>query len=139
MADRFGSEQSPTSPSVLVAAAAFAQRQQGASSSKPWVDRPPGEVEGNAYLVEKRTPIVLSGEEQARVNAARARDSAQFMNGVLHGTSGAGGADVQRMVDSLQQTVDMMQGKVDSVLPQLKELAGQFEAFSTEFESNYRT
>ena len=44
---------------------------------------------------EERAPIVLSGEEQARVNAAMARGSVHFLDGVLHGASGADGADVQ--------------------------------------------
>ena len=135
MANRFGSEHSPSSPSVPAAAASFAQRQQGAPSSGPGVDGLPGEVEGDARLGEERAPIVLSGEEQARVNAAMARDSAKFLDRVLHGASGTGGADVQLTIKSLQQAVDMMQRYVDSILPQLKEFAGQFEAFSTEFES----
>ena len=44
------------------------------------------------------------------MNTAMARDSGNFLDGVLHGASGAGGASgasVQRTVDSLQQTVDM--------------------------------
>ena len=131
MADWFGSEQSSPSPSVSAAAAALAQRQQDASSSGPGVDGPPGEVEGDARLHGERAPIILPGEEQARANAAMARDSAQSLDGVLHVASGAGGAGVQRAVDSRRQAVDRMQGKFDSVLPLLKELAGQLEAFST--------
>ena len=119
---------------MSAAAAALALRQQGASSSGPRVDGPPGQVEGDTDLREERAPIVLSGEEQARENAAMARDSAHFFDGVLHVASGAGGAGVQRAVDSRRQAVDRMQGKFDSVLPLLKELAGQLEAFSTEFE-----
>ena len=119
---------------MSAAAAALALRQQGASSSGPRVDGPPGQVEGDTDLREERAPIVLSGEEQARENAAMARDSAHFFDGVLHVASGAGGADVQRTVDRMQQAVDRVKGNVDSVLPQLKQLAGQFEAFSTEFE-----
>ena len=46
--DRFGSEQSPLSPSVPAAAAAFAQQQQGALSSGPGVDGPPDGVDGDA-------------------------------------------------------------------------------------------
>ena len=71
--------------------------------SGPGVDGPPTEAEGDARLSKERLPIVLSGEEQARVKNAMARGSAQFLDGVLHGASRAGGADVQRTVDSLQK------------------------------------
>ena len=48
----------------------------------------------DARLRAERAPIVLSGEEQARVSAAMARDSAQLLDRVLNIVSGAGGADV---------------------------------------------
>ena len=96
MVDRFGSEQSPPSPSVPAAAAAFAQRQQDASSSGPGVDGPPCEEEGDARLGEERAMIFLSGEQQARMNAAKARDSAQCLDGVVYGAIRAGRADAQR-------------------------------------------
>ena len=92
MADRFGSERSPPSPSVSAATAAFAE-QQGASSSGPGVDGPPGEVEEDARRGEEGGPIALSGEERARVNAAMARYIAQFYDWELRGASKVGGAD----------------------------------------------
>ena len=57
MADRFGSEQSPPSPSVPSAAAAFAQRQQDASSSGPGVDGPPDTT--NTLQKKRKWPIGL--------------------------------------------------------------------------------
>ena len=86
MADRFGSEQSPPSPSVPVGAAALAQRRQGASSTGPAVDWPPGEVDGDARLAEEEWAlIVFAGEEQARVKASMARLGPIFGRGIAWG------------------------------------------------------
>ena len=62
-----------------------------------------------------------------------------ILDGVSYEASGAGGADVQRTVDSPQKAVDTMQGKVDSVLPQLKEIVGQLEPFQQSSKARCRT
>ena len=93
MTDRFQPDQSHLSPSVAAEFSAFARRQMGASSRGPGVDGTPGKIEGYSWLGGERAPVVLSGDEWAPVNAAMARGSTQFWNGVLHGASRAGRTD----------------------------------------------